>query len=80
MMISPLRRLKARPMALDYAPCLVFTSGLGGTEGQINGKYGPRSDLLDGNRRVRGEERGMRQGIRTRSVHAHVLRRLFHKS
>ncbi len=67
-------------MALDYGPCLVFTSGLGGMEGQTNGKYGPRSDLPDGNRRVRGEERGMRQGIRTRSVLAHVLRRPFHIS
>ncbi len=77
MMISPLRRLKARLMALDYGPCLVFRSGLGGTEGQINGKHGPRLDLPDRQIRVIGEKRGMRQGIRKRSVHAHVYEGCF---
>jgi len=44
MMISPLRRLKARPMALDYAPCLVLASGLGG---QNEGVTWPRLNLPD---------------------------------
>ena len=44
MMISTLIRLKARPMALDYALCLVLASGLGGMKGQINEKYRPAAE------------------------------------